>query len=250
MRGELLRTLIAYRIMLSADLLRQARLRRGCRSASSRDASGGRSPRSPAGRAARCVRASRRCASCFARAASISEYQLVNADDSYVEFVDRALELTPAERLDDAAPPSRRLSSSERLRGARSLSRTTRRLLSVLHRHGVVFVLVGATAAIAQGYPLPTRDTDITPHAIRGTRAPRRGSRGAEREAADAAGPGRVPDRAQVPGRRPGVDARDRRGRRSISSSSPPERAATRTYAETRSSSISASPSSSRRSAT
>ena len=33
----------------------------------------------------------------------------------------------------------------------------------MLHRHGVVFVLVGATAAIAQGYPLPTQDTDITP---------------------------------------------------------------------------------------
>jgi hypothetical protein len=27
----------------------------------------------------------------------------------------------------------------------------------------VEFVLVGATAAIAQGYPLPTRDTDVTP---------------------------------------------------------------------------------------
>lgn len=33
----------------------------------------------------------------------------------------------------------------------------------MLHRHGVLYVLVGAAAAIAQGYPLPTRDTDVTP---------------------------------------------------------------------------------------
>jgi hypothetical protein len=33
----------------------------------------------------------------------------------------------------------------------------------VLHRHGVDFLVVGATAAIAQGYPLPTQDLDITP---------------------------------------------------------------------------------------
>lgn len=33
----------------------------------------------------------------------------------------------------------------------------------MLHRHEVRFVLVGATAAIAQGYPLPTQDVDITP---------------------------------------------------------------------------------------
>ena len=36
-------------------------------------------------------------------------YQLVNADDSYSEFVDRALGLTPAERLDDAARRTARL---------------------------------------------------------------------------------------------------------------------------------------------
>jgi transcriptional regulator with XRE-family HTH domain len=30
-------------------------------------------------------------------------YRLVNDDDSYVEFIDRALELEPAERLDEAA---------------------------------------------------------------------------------------------------------------------------------------------------
>jgi hypothetical protein len=33
----------------------------------------------------------------------------------------------------------------------------------VLHRHGVQFILIGATAAIAQGYPLPTEDVDVTP---------------------------------------------------------------------------------------
>ena len=38
-----------------------------------------------------------------------------------------------------------------------------RRLLEVLDRHGVRFVVVGAVAAIAQGYPLPTEDLDITP---------------------------------------------------------------------------------------
>jgi hypothetical protein len=35
--------------------------------------------------------------------------------------------------------------------------------VSVLHRHRVEFILIGATAAIAQGSPLPTRDTDVTP---------------------------------------------------------------------------------------
>jgi hypothetical protein len=32
-----------------------------------------------------------------------------------------------------------------------------------LQRHGVRFVVIGAVAAIAQGYPLTTRDLDITP---------------------------------------------------------------------------------------
>ena len=35
--------------------------------------------------------------------------------------------------------------------------------LAILHRHGVRFVVVGAFAAVAQGYPLPTEDVDITP---------------------------------------------------------------------------------------
>jgi predicted nucleotidyltransferase len=37
------------------------------------------------------------------------------------------------------------------------------RILEVLARHGVQFVVVGAVAAIAQGSPLPTEDVDITP---------------------------------------------------------------------------------------
>ncbi len=37
------------------------------------------------------------------------------------------------------------------------------RLLEVLARHEVRFVVIGAIAAIAQGYPLPTEDLDITP---------------------------------------------------------------------------------------
>jgi hypothetical protein len=37
------------------------------------------------------------------------------------------------------------------------------RILEVLDRHGVRFVVVGAVAAIAQGSPLPTEDLDITP---------------------------------------------------------------------------------------
>lgn len=36
-------------------------------------------------------------------------------------------------------------------------------LLEVLTRHRVRFVVVGAVAAISQGYPLPTEDLDITP---------------------------------------------------------------------------------------
>ncbi len=38
-----------------------------------------------------------------------------------------------------------------------------RRLLETLHRNGVEFVVVGAVAAIVQGYPLPTEDLDVTP---------------------------------------------------------------------------------------
>ena len=38
-----------------------------------------------------------------------------------------------------------------------------RRLLDVLTRNNVDFILVGAVAAIAQGYPLNTKDIDITP---------------------------------------------------------------------------------------
>jgi hypothetical protein len=40
-----------------------------------------------------------------------------------------------------------------------------RPLLEVLNRHGVDFVVIGAVAAIAQGYPLTTRDLDVTPSA-------------------------------------------------------------------------------------
>lgn len=36
-------------------------------------------------------------------------------------------------------------------------------LLDVLVRHDVDFILIGAVAAIAQGYPLNTQDLDITP---------------------------------------------------------------------------------------
>jgi hypothetical protein len=35
--------------------------------------------------------------------------------------------------------------------------------LAVLHRHGVDFIVIGAFAAVAQGYPLPTQDVDVTP---------------------------------------------------------------------------------------
>lgn len=38
-----------------------------------------------------------------------------------------------------------------------------RRLLEVLARNEVEFILIGAIAAIAQGYPLNTQDLDITP---------------------------------------------------------------------------------------
>lgn len=35
--------------------------------------------------------------------------------------------------------------------------------LAVLRRHEVDFVVIGAFAAVAQGYPLPTEDVDVTP---------------------------------------------------------------------------------------
>jgi hypothetical protein len=40
-----------------------------------------------------------------------------------------------------------------------------RPLLEALVRHGVDFIVIGAVAAIAQGYPLTTRDLDVTPSA-------------------------------------------------------------------------------------
>lgn len=36
-------------------------------------------------------------------------------------------------------------------------------LLAALNRHGIRFVVIGGIAAIAQGYPLPTQDLDVTP---------------------------------------------------------------------------------------
>lgn len=36
-------------------------------------------------------------------------------------------------------------------------------LLGTLQRHGVRFIVIGAVAAIAQGYPLPTEDLDVVP---------------------------------------------------------------------------------------
>jgi hypothetical protein len=36
-------------------------------------------------------------------------------------------------------------------------------MLAALRRHDVDFVVIGAVAAIAQGYPLTTRDLDVTP---------------------------------------------------------------------------------------
>lgn len=37
------------------------------------------------------------------------------------------------------------------------------RLLKVLERHDVAFVLIGGLAAVAHGSPLPTTDVDVTP---------------------------------------------------------------------------------------
>jgi hypothetical protein len=37
------------------------------------------------------------------------------------------------------------------------------RLLATLHRHKVVFVLIGGLAAVYHGSPFPTEDADITP---------------------------------------------------------------------------------------
>ena len=39
----------------------------------------------------------------------------------------------------------------------------TRRILETLRRREVRFVVIGAIAAVAQGYPLPTFDLDVTP---------------------------------------------------------------------------------------
>jgi hypothetical protein len=41
------------------------------------------------------------------------------------------------------------------------------RLLEVLHRHKVAFVLIGGLAAVYHGSPFPTEDADITPRSDR-----------------------------------------------------------------------------------
>jgi hypothetical protein len=40
---------------------------------------------------------------------------------------------------------------------------SSRRILQILAQHEVAFIVIGAVAAIAQGYPLQTQDLDITP---------------------------------------------------------------------------------------
>jgi hypothetical protein len=52
---------------------------------------------------------------------------------------------------------------------APSPSLNATRIVSVLNKHGVQYVVIGAFAAIAQGAPIPpTRDIDFTPEASRG----------------------------------------------------------------------------------
>lgn len=41
------------------------------------------------------------------------------------------------------------------------------RLLDILHRHKVAYVLIGGLAAVYHGSPFPTEDADITPQANR-----------------------------------------------------------------------------------
>jgi hypothetical protein len=41
------------------------------------------------------------------------------------------------------------------------------RILEVLDRHGVIYVLIGGLAAVYHGSPFPTEDADITPKADR-----------------------------------------------------------------------------------
>lgn len=41
------------------------------------------------------------------------------------------------------------------------------RLLEVLHRHQVAFVLIGGLAAVYHGSPFPTEDADVTPRSDR-----------------------------------------------------------------------------------
>jgi len=101
--------------MLSADLLREARLRANLtqRELARRV---GRPQSSIARWESGAMRPSFETLRELLRACGLDLwYRLVNADDSYSEFVDRALELTPAERLDDA---SRRTASLLELQSA------------------------------------------------------------------------------------------------------------------------------------
>jgi transcriptional regulator with XRE-family HTH domain len=88
--------------MLSADLLRAARLRAGLSQRELATRSG--RPQSSIARwESGAMRPSLETLQGLLRACGFELwYQLARADDSYVEFVDRALELPPAERLDEA----------------------------------------------------------------------------------------------------------------------------------------------------
>ena len=136
--------------------------------------------RPPAGRTSRRLRAGRAAASRQLRDAADADPRLrlrahVRARERrrLVRLPHRgALRRSPEERVDEPSIASDRVGHPA---GGRCTAEPfdPKLALEVLNRHGVAFVVVGAIAAIAQGYPLNTGDLDVTPLRSRERRAAR-----------------------------------------------------------------------------
>ena len=94
------------------------------------------------------------------------ELVLLPRDDSDMAQAARLVDLTGQERMDRHARLLRQLNAVREPAGA-EMELDLARLLEVLERHEVAYVLIGGLAAVYHGSPFPTKDADITPRADR-----------------------------------------------------------------------------------
>ena len=84
---------------------------------------------------------------------------LANGDDSYVGDIEKSLELEPDKRVEQAL---RRAEFIREVQG-NPTSFDPFTIIEVLSSHEVSYVVVGALAAVIQGYPLPALTMEISP---------------------------------------------------------------------------------------